>query len=347
MFWTPQELSALQGSAVLGKIGKQEADELFAAKLLPVVRGNLEMFGESVLASASRGAHHTSFEEHFLSVAHRMASVIMSYSFDLEEATTESSKMRRKDGAEQVEEEDSDEGKQHYKAMVPFADMLNAEADWNNCRLYETPTTLEMRTLVPVDADSELFNDYGPLPRSDLLRRYGYITQNYAQYDVVEISSPFIVDIAGKNLSPEEKIVRVEYLLDEGILEDSFDLDCSFEVPEELVVTVRTMLLSREEFQAASRDKGEVEKLGFTEKVGLVLVRILEARLTDYPTSVREDQELLAENRVVGERERSALEVRLGEKMILVGALRDIRRRLQKKREWPDETSHRKRARPY
>jgi SET domain-containing protein 6 len=135
MFWTPQELSALQGSAVLGKIGKQEADELFAAKLLPVVRGNLETFGESVLASASGGAHHTSFEEHFLSVAHRMGSIIMSYSFDLEEAT-ESSEKRRKDGARELEEEDSDEeGKhetEHYKAMVPFADMLNAEADRNN-----------------------------------------------------------------------------------------------------------------------------------------------------------------------------------------------------------------------
>jgi SET domain-containing protein 6 len=203
-----------------------------------------------------------------------------------------------------------------------------------------------MRTLVPVAADSELFNDYGPLPRSDLLRRYGYITPNYAQYDVVEVSSPLIVDIAGKNLSAEDKKARVDYLLDEGILEDSFDLDCSFEVPEELAVIVRTMLLPREEFQA-SKDKGEVPKPGFTEEVGLVLVAALEARLTDYPTSVQEDQKLLAENRVVGGRERAGLEVRVGEKMILEGTLRDIRRRIQKKRERPDKTSHRKRARAY
>jgi SET domain-containing protein 6 len=45
-----------------------------------------------------------------------------------------------------------------------------------------------MKALKPIKGGEEIFNDYGPLPRSDLLRRYGYITNNYAIYDVVEIS---------------------------------------------------------------------------------------------------------------------------------------------------------------
>lgn len=44
-----------------------------------------------------------------------------------------------------------------------------------------------MKALKPISPGEEIFNDYGPLPRSDLLRRYGYITDNYAKYDVVEI----------------------------------------------------------------------------------------------------------------------------------------------------------------
>ena len=49
-----------------------------------------------------------------------------------------------------------------------------------------------MKALTPIAAGQEIFNDYGSLPRSDLLRRYGYITRNYAKYDVVEISLDLI-----------------------------------------------------------------------------------------------------------------------------------------------------------
>ena len=38
MFWSPQELSALRGSSVLDKIGREEADETFLQKLLPVIK---------------------------------------------------------------------------------------------------------------------------------------------------------------------------------------------------------------------------------------------------------------------------------------------------------------------
>jgi N-lysine methyltransferase SETD6 len=46
-----------------------------------------------------------------------------------------------------------------------------------------------MKSIKPIARGEEIFNDYGPLPRSDLLRRYGYITENYARYDVAEITT--------------------------------------------------------------------------------------------------------------------------------------------------------------
>lgn len=53
---------------------------------------------------------------------------------------------------------------------------------------------MTMKPLRPLTAGEEIFNDYGPLPRSDLLRRYGYLTSNYAKFDVTEISQELIID---------------------------------------------------------------------------------------------------------------------------------------------------------
>jgi SET domain-containing protein 6 len=36
-------------------------------------------------------------------------------------------------------------------------------------------------------AGTEILNYYGPLPSSELLRRYGYITSEHSRYDVVEL----------------------------------------------------------------------------------------------------------------------------------------------------------------
>jgi SET domain-containing protein 6 len=56
-----------------------------------------------------------------------------------------------------------------------------------------------MKALKPIKAGEEILNDYGPLPRSDLLRRYGYITDNYEKYDVVEVAIDLVCDIIQKD----------------------------------------------------------------------------------------------------------------------------------------------------
>jgi len=66
-----------------------------------------------------------------------------------------------------------------------------------------------MRAIRPIMAGEEIFNDYGQLPRSDLLRRYGYVTENYKTYDVAEIPTQELLSLFrssevfnGLNLTP-------------------------------------------------------------------------------------------------------------------------------------------------
>ena len=54
-----------------------------------------------------------------------------------------------------------------------------------------------MKTTKPVQAGEEILNEHGEAPRADLLRRYGFVTDNYAQYDVVELSLSTICQAAG------------------------------------------------------------------------------------------------------------------------------------------------------
>lgn len=206
-----------------------------------------------------------------------------------------------------------------------------------------------MKTICAVASGFELFNDYGPLPRSDLLRRYGYITPNYAQYDVVEIGSPLIIDKASASLEDADKMARIDYLLDQDVLDDSFDLDTSCSVPDEVLVLVRTLLLSPDEFKR-HRDAAKLPKPVLSEAAARALAEVLDARLKDYPTTLEYDKSLLAEDGRVQGREHAAVAVRLGEKQILAGALQNIRRQIKIKRptspsqEFSPQAGNKKRA---
>ena len=63
---------------------------------------------------------------------------------------------------------------------------------------------LVMKATKSIKAGEEVYNDYGPLPRSELLRMYGYVTANYAQYDVVEVTSELLHAMANAS-SPKDR----------------------------------------------------------------------------------------------------------------------------------------------
>lgn len=116
MYWTPEELSLLRGSAVVNKIGRAEAEEQFLSVLWPLMNSRPDIF-QFTEAWGS--------QQRFLEAAHRMGSVIMSYSFDLD-IISEKTLLQTDSDDEENEEE------RVMKAMVPLADILNADADRNN-----------------------------------------------------------------------------------------------------------------------------------------------------------------------------------------------------------------------
>ena len=121
MQWSPPELAELQGSAVVKKTGKREADAFFIEQLLPIVQTQHTIFGDSSAVFASSDA-----EAQLLKIAHKMATIIMAYAFDLEPEIADDSWQK-----------DSSEIPSLPKAMVPLADLLNADGDKNNVRSIE------------------------------------------------------------------------------------------------------------------------------------------------------------------------------------------------------------------
>lgn len=123
IYWSPEELAELQGSAVLDKIGKDDADVSFKKCLLPVVRNNAELFGHHANAFSGPDA-----EIALLELAHRMATIIMAYGFDLESGLSSSSEYEEDDEADGS----SQSAYELNKGMIPLADLFNADGDLNN-----------------------------------------------------------------------------------------------------------------------------------------------------------------------------------------------------------------------
>lgn len=81
----------------------------------------------------------------------------------------------------------------------------------HQAHLSQRGTTMTMLASKPIRQGQEIFNDYGHRPRSDLLRRYGYITDNARKWDVVELDLETLVQAAGEHndLKESEKERRV------------------------------------------------------------------------------------------------------------------------------------------
>lgn len=117
IYWSLSELAELEGSAVLNKIKKDDADESFQKFLLPVVQQQPEVFGRHAHDFVGSNASTV-----LLNLAHRMATLIMAYAFDVEKETSTSEE-------EDEEEEDDGFSQSAYemnKGLVPLADLFNA-----------------------------------------------------------------------------------------------------------------------------------------------------------------------------------------------------------------------------
>ncbi|RAL60164.1 hypothetical protein DID88_000788 [Monilinia fructigena] len=188
-----------------------------------------------------------------------------------------------------------------------------------------------MRAIKPIPKGDEIFNDYGQLPRSDLLRRYGYVTDGYSAHDVAEISAELIVSLFrnGKvhaslpKLSQDGLKVRLELAEREGVYEDSFDLMHSSpdepSIPDELLAfSISLVLVDESHLKAISNSESSLPSRSklTTELAGEVLVTLLQVREKEYLTTLEEDEDLL-KNANLSIRTAMAIQVRSGEKKVL------------------------------
>ncbi len=183
-----------------------------------------------------------------------------------------------------------------------------------------------MKAIKPIHEGEEIFNDYGEIPRADLLRRYGYVTDNYAQYDVIELPLGDICQAAGLSNSDVESQPRVciqytifpqarnifgpevlklippqlELLEENDILDDGYVIprpaaNASLQdiLPAELVILLTTLSLTPEEFDQR-RSKNKPPKPAMETNQASLLCKILQTKQAQYGSSLGEDMALLA-----------------------------------------------------
>ncbi|KAK8035511.1 hypothetical protein PG993_010506 [Apiospora rasikravindrae] len=316
MFWPRTELGGLQASAISAKIGKDEADNMFRAKVLPVVEEHAHIF-------YPEGSKRMS-EEELLNLAHRMGSTVMAYAFDLETDDEEP----EEEGDEWVEDK---EGKL-LMGMVPMADILNADAVFN-AHVNHEDDFLTVTSLKPISAGEQVLNYYGPLSNSELLRRYGYVTSNHARYDVVELSWNMVLSVLQSHLRLDQtKWGQAINQLDEEETEDTFVIDRDLDEPDsrgdvhgevklkqlpaDLEEQIATFLKAVRKVSPESiPDKRKRDEIS-----AAVIHQALQLRLSEYPTSEAEDQALLQDANFT-DRQKMAIVVRLGEKKLLGEAI--------------------------
>ncbi|PNY28969.1 Ribosomal lysine N-methyltransferase 4 [Tolypocladium capitatum] len=306
MFWSDDELSNLQGGALQQRIGKADAEGMFRAKLLPAIRSNPGVFHSS--------GHYS--DEHLIQLAHRMGSTIMAYAFDLE--------------SDADDEDDEDgwvedhEGKS-LMGMVPMADILNADAEFN-AHVNHGDDSLTVTSLRPIKAGEEILNYYGPHPNSELLRRYGYVTEKHSRYDVVEIPWRVVEDALMSHLRVGQATME-KARIDGDELEDTFVLeresgepnfDGTFtgpasvaEIPADLQEQLKTFLKALQKIDGGlvpdKRKRDDLQRAILTDTILAIELR--------YTTSISADHGLLQQT--LSQRHRMAVQVRLGEKRLL------------------------------
>ncbi|KJZ73949.1 hypothetical protein HIM_06617 [Hirsutella minnesotensis 3608] len=309
MFWSSQELQMLQGSSMISKIGKDEAEGMFRAKLLPAIRSRPDVFTSSSEYS----------DEQLIQLAHRMGSTIMAYAFDLE---NEDENDDNEDGW--VEDRDG----KSLMGMVPMADMLNADAEFN-AHVNHGDDSLTVTSLRPIKAGEEILNYYGPHPNSELLRRYGYVTEKHSRYDVVEIPWSLVEEAIITRLGVSEfTLKQARERIESEDFEDTFVLEresgepapdgtlpdrAGFaEMPDDLQDQLKLLLKTLEKVDSTlAKDKKSRQQAQ-----GLVLAHCIQTIELRFLTGVSEDLSLLKQENLPY-RQRMAIKVRLGEKKLL------------------------------
>ncbi|KAK1225653.1 Ribosomal lysine N-methyltransferase 4 [Marasmius sp. AFHP31] len=325
MFWSDEDLEQLKGTSIVEKLGKQDAERDYNEKVLPTVKSRSDLFPAGVLP-----IYYT------LEQYHIMGSRILSRSFDVErwegedsshEAANTSSGSAmdvdapEREGTPEVEEEEEDPVD---VSMVPMADLLNARFGSENAKLFHEEKELRMMSTKPIKAGEQIWNTYGDLPNAELLRRYGHVDllplpdgQVGNPGDVVEIRADLVVSAIPRELASQSGKERIDWYLEEGG-DDVLVVESDADLPQAMIMLIRLLLLPDEEWKRAIQ-KRKIPKAKADAQTLEIAGSVLENRLSQYSTTIEDDEGLLTEDLPLNKRH--AVSVRLGEKRIIAAAL--------------------------
>ncbi|KAK6362081.1 hypothetical protein TWF730_005780 [Orbilia blumenaviensis] len=297
MYWTQDELKELEGSAVVNKIGKEEAETMYAEEIKTFIDAHGDVF-EGVDVS--------------LEAFHKAGSWIMAFSSDFEKPGH-----TRDEDAMDDDDDDEYDSLDTDKVLVPFGNLVQIDCDLANCEFSPSESSVSLVSVGNIPPGTTLYIDPGPVPRSDLLRRVGRYPQSSAQHDVIEIDSTLIISVAGKNLSDGARDSRIERLVDEELLEDSYDIEADGGIPSEILILIQAFVADDDTFQSYVAEE-KFPKAKKDARTRDVVLEVIQKRREAFATSDGEDIALLgASGEAIGARKCMAVEVRLGEKGIL------------------------------
>lgn len=342
MFWSDAELAELQASPVAARVGRADADAMIRAKILPVVRAHEDVFFPSGSPISS--------DDELIALAFRMGSVIMAYAFDLEKDEDDEDDDEDENEDEWVE--DRETATSSTLGMVPMADVLNADAAFN-AHIEHGADALAATALRPIARGDEILNYYGPLSCGELLRRYGYVTPTHRRWNLVDLAwAPVLAALRGAlGLRDDDEWEKVMRSIDEdeeggGLLEEEEDFvvdrgasdpDSEGRVaevvgragpPEELVEQLKEVIKAVKKV----RPDAVPDKIARDRAIYTAIATALEERTRQYGTTLEQDLELY--DKTAGgaagalDRKRMALDVRIGEKVLLKQASETVKEKL-------------------
>lgn len=294
MFWSETELEALKPSLIVDRIGKDKAADMYA-KLVPSVIADI--IGLTQLQNVT-------FDQ-FIHVA----TLIMSYSFDVEIPKENEEEEEEEDEEEDMADDSCVRDSGYFKCMVPLADTLNADTHKHNASLMYTSLHLVMKSIKPIAKGDQVYNTYSEHPNAEILRRYGYVEQKGSAHDFAEIPLATIKKYFSENTSLS--LETVEDILsvlrevgeedDETYVLDAYDVFASGEVTFELTFLIQLLNLmasindqktfNTASFEVKGRGVRRVLKKCYqlleSEKVTKGFIsnykNLLQSRLKDYP----------------------------------------------------------------
>ncbi|PWN49685.1 SET domain-containing protein [Violaceomyces palustris] len=134
MFWPEEDLESLQGTSVSGKVGREEAEQIYNDNLLPFIRSRPSIFFSDPPRGHSGGIEEQIGEWYSMDIYHQMGSRILSRSFHVKSSKKGKGAKSEAAGDETEEEEEEAEGPADENEMDEQHDGEGEDRDGDHSR---------------------------------------------------------------------------------------------------------------------------------------------------------------------------------------------------------------------